>query len=140
MNIFFAHPIPTYCTPAADAAIAALVAGGHTVIDPSEAALQDAWAGPAKRLEALTGADAVAFLPFADGRLGAGVIMEVNAAIRAGKGVLAFDAEGQSLGPVTAWPGNFVMMSVEDTVALTEAFKGARIQAGQPAVPQRPAG
>lgn len=92
-KIYFAHPISMYGTAEEAAIVAALKSGGYEVENPSDpvhaqavpkirAQFSDAAAGSAAVMQYFVGicnaCEAVAFSPFPDGSIGAGVVKEVQ--------------------------------------------------------------
>lgn len=94
LRIYLAHPMGTYGSTRERRAIALLEDAGFTVVNPRErqyGALcgkgMDRW----KRLAAEC--DAVAWLPFPDGRVGSGMRLELVAAAKLGKPLFEFDRD-----------------------------------------------
>lgn len=139
MRVFFSHPISTYCTDQEDAALETLQQAGYSVINPSDAPVQASCGPDMTKWAALAAsADALAFLPFPDGRIGAGVVMEVTSAQEAGRPLFALSPDGRAMRPVTDWPRGFDLVDMEETRVLIRAFKTSRAEQGLPPIPTRP--
>ena len=138
-TVYFAHPISTYCSSEEDLSIQTLEKAGFVVVNPSDEVHQNACGNDMKLWAQLASTcDAVALLPFADGAIGAGVMMEVDTVQAQGKPVFKLAVDGGSLEPVPQWPGNEVLLSVEDTRARINPFRDARKEAGLSPIPVRP--
>ena len=91
MRVYYAHPMSWYDTPEEAADVAALEAAGHEVLNPNNVAyaakVQDLRARGLGHMvmepfmRAVGECDALAYRPFKDGRLGAGVAKELMEAI-----------------------------------------------------------
>lgn len=138
MRVFLSHPISTYCSPQEDVALTTLAAAGHEVINPSDPPVQDSCGPDMSKWAALAAsADAVAFLPLPDGRIGAGMVMEIESSLSVGHPVFALSADGATLSPVSDWPGSFELVSLEETRSIMRAFKAGREAQGLTPVPRR---
>lgn len=137
-TVYFAHPISTYCSPEEDRAISNLEAAGLVVVNPSDRKHQEACGSDMAKWAALAAScDSIAMLPFGDGAIGAGVVKEVDAVVAQGKPVYRVGLNHGALLPVRQWPGNFQLLSVEDTRARIKPFRQARVEQGLPAIPVR---
>lgn len=137
-TIYFAHPINAYDTALETQAIRALRQAGFTVVNPSDAEHQATCGNDMNRWTALAGScDAIAFLPFEDGAIGAGVAQEVDTVHKQGKPVFKLTLDGRTLMPMAQWPGNEEVLSVEDTRARLHPFRQARQEAGLAPAPVR---
>ena len=118
MKCYLAHPVTDYGgSERQKRAIAAIEARGWTVENPDSQVHQEAYKqhGMAHFLEVVEGCDALAFLRFTTGEIGAGVAKEIERALQLRLSV--FDASGgdlKSIGEMMPFP----VLSVEDTRAL----------------------
>ena len=137
-NVYFAHPISTYCTPAEDQAIASLEACGMAVVNPSDRPHQEACGNDMVNWAALAAScQGVAFMAFPDGAIGAGVDKEVEAALSQGKPVYEISHRTGAVAPVQSWPGKRALFSVEETRARINPFREDRKAKGLSAIPVR---
>lgn len=137
-TIYFAHPISTYCEPVEDHALSMLAGAGHTVVNPSDEAHQDACGSDMNKwAELASSCDAIAFLPFEDGAIGAGVMEEVDTVHAQGKRVFKVDVNGNGMTEVHNWPQGERLLSVEETRARINPFRDARKEAGLAPIPTR---
>ena len=133
-TIYFAHPKATYGTALEAASIHTLTAKGWDVVNPADPQHQQACGKDIQKWGSLANScQALAFLPFEDGAVGAGIVHEASRVWEAGKPVWELDPSGLTAVPVSQWPGNRVLLSVEDTRARNAS---ARV----PEPPRRPLG
>ncbi len=115
-KLYFAHPISSYHQPEALRAVETLQAAGYRVTNPSEPRHFAACGRDMKRwVQLARTCDALAFLPFPDGTVSAGVAMEADAMRAAGKKLFQMDATGTTLSLVLDWPKGFKRLSIEQT-------------------------
>jgi hypothetical protein len=97
------------------AAVAAIEAKGWIVETPDQPIHQDAYRqhGMQHFLDVVEDCDALAFLPFADGYIGAGVAKEIEHAFR--RGLRVYDASGGHLERIDMMPE--CLLTVEQTRA-----------------------
>lgn len=139
-NVYFAHPISTYCTPQEDRAIASLEACGLAVVNPSDRRHQEACGNDMVNWAALAAScQSVAFMAFPDGAIGAGVIKEVESVLEQGKPVYEISHQTGAVRPVNDWPGKRRLLSVEETRARINPFREERKAQGLPPIPVREA-
>jgi hypothetical protein len=102
IRIYLAHPIGTYGSIREQRAIALLQAHGHCVINPHEAQYGKACGSDMKRWTRLAAAcDALALLPYSDGKLGIGTRLELQAAQAAHRPIALFHRSGERFEWVT---------------------------------------
>lgn len=117
MRFYLAHPVSDYGgTPRQVAASKLIEDAGHTVENPDQPIHQQAYKahGMDHFIEVVEGCDALAFLRFADGSIGAGVGKEIEAALRAG--IPVYDASDGRLEPTGLMIPEGIL-SVEETRA-----------------------
>lgn len=137
-TIYFAHPISTYCEPVEDHALSMLAGAGRTVVNPSDHAHQDACGSDMNKwAELASSCDAIAFLPFEDGAIGAGVMKEVDTVHAQGKRVFKIEVDGSGMTEVHNWPQGERLLSVDETRARINPFRDARREAGLAPIPTR---
>lgn len=134
MKCYLAHPVTDYGGSERQlSAVAAIEAKGWVVETPDLPIHQDAYRqhGMQHFLDVVEECDALAFLPFADGYIGAGMAKEIEHAMR--RGLKVFEVSEGNLAPVDMMPE--CLLTVEQTRA-----KIAYLRA--PALPshQRPNG
>lgn len=138
LTVYFAHPISDYCTTQEDRAIASLEAAGLVVVNPSDRIHQEACGSDMVKWATLAAScDSVAFSSFEDGAIGAGVVKEVDRVYSQGKPVYKISQNFQAIVPVRTWPGNFNLLSVDETRARINPFRDARKAQGLPPIPVR---
>ena len=137
-TIYFAHPISTYCSPEETRALRTIAQQGFDCINPSDAVHQTLCGNDMINWAALAGScDAVVLLPFWDGKIGAGVVKEVQALVDQGKKVFALTVDGLTMSEVHNWPDGFELLDVEQTRSRIKAFRTGREQRGLQGVPTR---
>jgi uncharacterized NAD-dependent epimerase/dehydratase family protein len=116
MKCYLAHPVTDYGGSARQmAAIAVIEAVGWTVETPDQPIHQDAYRqhGMQHFLDVVEDCDALAFLRFADGYIGAGMAKEIEHALR--RGLDVFDVSRGYLEPIDMMPD--CLLNVEQTRA-----------------------
>ena len=117
-TIYFAHPISAYNSPIEAQAIQVLERAGFVVVNPSDPVHAEACGSDMTLWTALAGTcDAVAMLGFEDGAIGAGVAKEVATVHGQGKPVFKVAQDGKAFVPLAQWPGDEVILSVDETRA-----------------------
>lgn len=97
MRVYLAHPIGTYGSLREQQAIACLQADGHQVINPHEAQYVQACGPDMKRWTRLAAAcDALALLPYTDGKLGIGTRLEYETVKAMKRPVALFHRSGET--------------------------------------------
>lgn len=118
--IYFAHPTNTYRTALETAAIEALLCDGWDVLNPADACHQDGYndLGMPYFLDLIGSCEALAYMPFTDGPLGAGVAREVLEATLLGKPVFKINpASGQLIGLHTPFAGVLTIAQTRERLA-----------------------
>lgn len=137
-SIYFAHPISTYCSTEEERALVVLAQEGFEVINPSDRVHHEACGKDMAKWAALAGScDALALLPFEDGAIGAGVREEADTVWAQGKLLFELSPDGSALHPVTQWPGDRALLSIEQTRERLRGFRTQRVEQGLSAVPVR---
>lgn len=137
-TIYFAHPITAYGSALEEEAIATLGMAGFAVVNPSDREHQEACGSDMVKWAALAATcEQIAVLPFEDGAYGAGVGKEVAAVLAQGKPVYEVAPDGRSVSIVRSWPGERVILDVEQTRARVNPFREARQAEGLPPIPVR---
>jgi len=116
MKCYLAHPVTDYGGTARQlGAVAAIEAKGWLVETPDLPIHQDAYRqhGMQHFLDVVEDCDALAFLPFADGYIGAGMAKEIEHALR--RGLKVFEVNDGDLEPVDMMPA--CLLTVEQTRA-----------------------
>jgi nucleoside 2-deoxyribosyltransferase len=109
-RIYLAHPIATYGTVRETAAIALLTAAGFEVINPSERQYAEACGKDMRHWVRLAAAcDAVALLPFRDGKMGSGMAMEARHALKQGRPLYRLNATATAFVPCTQVPAALIL-------------------------------
>ena len=101
MRCYLAHPVTDYGGSTRQMkAIAAIEARGYTVENPDQHFHQEAYRqyGMQHFLDVVEDCDALAFLRFEDGYIGAGVAKEIECALR--RRLMVFDASEGYLDPI----------------------------------------
>lgn len=122
MRCYLAHPVTDYGgSDRQRKAVAAIESRGWTVENPDKPWHQDGYkrAGMEYFTDLVGDCDALAFLRFPNGRIGAGVAKEIEAALR--KGVPTYDLSTLKFQPITGMP--MELMSVEETRAEIAAIR-----------------
>lgn len=78
--------------------------------------------------------DALAFMPFADGMVSAGVAMEADAMRASGKKLFQLDPSGATLVPVANWPQGFKRLTIEQTRERIRQARGMGAPKRKPAL------
>ncbi len=137
-RVYFAHPITAYCSAEEACALARLKSEGLDVTNPSDRHHQDACGSDMVRWAALAGScDGVAFMPFPDGAIGAGVVKEVNTLWAQNKPVFELTPDGNTLSAVSDWPGARTLLTVDETRERLKEFREQRVAQGLTPVPVR---
>lgn len=124
MRVYLAHPMGTYGSDREQQAIELLTKAGHEVINPRERQYSQACGKHMARWVRLAAAcEAIALLPFKDGRMGSGMKMELDAAVLAGLPVIQISAAVDGCVTLKTPPGSSVFLSMAAT--------GQRNQDGQ---------
>lgn len=121
MNVYFAHPITDYGTEREVSAVNVIEGAGWQVENPNQPHHQAGYdAGGMQYFERLSAAcDALVFMRFPDGSIGAGVGKEIDAARGAGKPI--FELFGGRIHSVDGTPTP--VLSVEDTRATIQRLR-----------------
>lgn len=136
--VYFAHPISTYTSPSEDRALDVLKVSGFDVVNPSDPQHQQACGNDMKKWVTLAeSCDHVAFMPFSDDSIGAGVAAEVQALYEQGKRVYRISPDGITLKFVDNWPEGFEILTIAETRAIINPFREARKEAGLSPIPVR---
>jgi len=117
MKIYFAHPISEYGTEFQASVIKELASSWHEVESPDAPRHQEGYRqhGMAYFEGLVAGCDALAFLRFPDGTIGAGVAKEIAAAAKAGKPIFEVDTHQGRIYVSAAAPNPQPVLSVEHT-------------------------
>ena len=115
-KVYFAHPMSAYHSPEAHKAVETLEGAGYRVTNPADPQ-HVARCGPDMKrwVQLARTCDALAFMPFADGMVSAGVAMEADAMRASGKKLFQLDPSGATLVPVANWPQGFKRLTIEQT-------------------------
>jgi hypothetical protein len=121
MRIYFAHPITDYGGPRQSTAIGMLERYGHVVENPDQPHHQVGYklGGMDYFMRIVEGCDALAYLRFPDGSIGAGVGKEILAAQLAG--IQVYDI---GYGELTPDDDPRPVLTVEETRALIAEIRG----------------
>lgn len=99
--IYFAHPKSTYGSPLEKHAIEELLRDGWDVCNPADHQAGYVERGMQHFLDLATTCGALAYLPFADGSIGAGVAREILEAQLDGKPIFKIDPVTGNVGKLT---------------------------------------
>lgn len=138
-SVYFAHPISTYGTSEEARALMSMEDAGFSVVNPSQHCHQESCGNDMTKWAALAATcDGLAFMPFADGAIGAGVVMEVETVLAQDKPLYQVSHQMGGLRPVFNWPGNRKLLSVEQTRERINPFRKERQARGLPPIPTLP--
>lgn len=124
MRCYLAHPVTDYGGSARQlAAVAAIEAHGFAVENPDQHIHQEAYRqhGMQHFLDVVEDCDALAFVRFDDGYIGAGVAKEIECALR--RGLTVYDASEGYLDPTGTMMPECVL-TVEQTRAKIAYLRG----------------
>lgn len=117
MLVYLAHPIGTYSSPAESTAIHTLLELGHQVINPHERQYVKACGHDMARwIELALTCDALALLPYADGAVGSGVRMELEAILAQGKSAMLLSPSGDFQEWIQDFPKDIRWLTMRQTI------------------------
>lgn len=117
MRIYFAHPVSEYGTPFQAAVLKELASSWHEVESPDAPHHQEGYrvGGMAYFEGVIAGCDALAYLRFPDGTIGAGVAKEIAAAAGSGKPIFEVHTAGGAIHVSASCPKPGPVLTVDQT-------------------------
>jgi hypothetical protein len=135
MRVYLAHPMGTYGSVCESQAIALLESAGHEVINPRERQYGKACGKHMTRWARLASAcEAIALLPFTDGKMGSGMKIELEAAVRAGRIILHIAPAANSFAVLSAPPDARFFLDIVATARRNRGAQALREKSGVPFV------
>lgn len=129
--VYLAHPMGTYGSHREALAIALLEAAGHEVVNPREHQYSVACGKHMGRWQRLAAAcDAVALLPYKDGKMGSGTKLEMDAAIRRHRPIFKITLAADAFVMWPPSPTTREFLDITSTAKRNEAARKARNKAG----------
>lgn len=137
MRVYLAHPIGTYGSRRERLAIELIERDGHQVVNPRERQYAEACGRGMEGWVRLAAAcDAIALLPFKDGKMGRGMHLEMKAAHAAGKPIYQVDALVERWWLCSVPPSDAGFLDLVTTASRNQSAKISRRKARVPMLAQ----